>query len=74
MDYIIIILQKYRDATVRKKDGVLLTRDIAAEMKNLMDMKKNAILVLMSSINTMYLHFFYSSYTQIYVPYSCSLF
>ncbi|XP_065212040.1 voltage-dependent calcium channel subunit alpha-2/delta-3 isoform X2 [Planococcus citri] len=40
---------KSTEVTVRKKDGVLLTRDIAAEIKNLMDMKRNSIMRIMDS-------------------------
>ncbi|XP_050440544.1 voltage-dependent calcium channel subunit alpha-2/delta-3 isoform X2 [Adelges cooleyi] len=45
------IQKKYREreAKVRRKDGLLLIRDLAAEVKNLMDIKTNSVLRLMEA-------------------------
>lgn len=44
---IFAISQKYRehDVKVSRKDGLILIREMAAEVKNMMDMKMNAVLV-----------------------------
>lgn len=33
------------EATVNKKDGLVLVREMAAEVKNMMDFKMNAVMV-----------------------------
>lgn len=40
-------LQKYKDmdGEVMRKDGIILLRELAAEVKNFMDFKMNAVLV-----------------------------
>lgn len=42
-----LMLQKYQDhdAQVTRKDGLLLIRELAAEVQNMMDIKMNAVLV-----------------------------
>ena len=46
------LLQKYHhsEAAVAKKDGLMLVREMAAEVKNMMDFKKNAIMVSFANI------------------------
>lgn len=41
------VLQKYheKDVEVARKDGLILIREMAAEVKNMMDIKMNAVLV-----------------------------
>ncbi|XP_027839354.1 voltage-dependent calcium channel subunit alpha-2/delta-3 isoform X4 [Aphis gossypii] len=45
------IQRKYREreSKVRRKDGLLLIRDLAAEVKNMMDIKMNSVLRLMEA-------------------------
>ncbi|KAF0765018.1 voltage-dependent calcium channel subunit alpha-2/delta-3 isoform X3 [Aphis craccivora] len=47
------IQRKYREreSKVRRKDGLLLIRDLAAEVKNMMDIKMNSVLKLPKSKN-----------------------
>lgn len=42
-----MLSQKYHsfEASVAKKDGLMLVREMAAEVKNMMDFKKNAVMV-----------------------------
>lgn len=48
-----IYLQKYKDldGEVIRKDGILLLREMAAEVKNFMDFKMNAVMVSGETIN-----------------------
>jgi hypothetical protein len=43
----IFCFQKYHDkeAEVARKDGLILIRELAAEVKNMMDIKMNAVMV-----------------------------
>lgn len=43
----IALLQKYHEneAEVARKDGLLLIREMATEVKNMMDMKMNSVMV-----------------------------
>lgn len=45
--YVFDILQRYKDLSgeVIRKDGIVLLRELAAEVKNFMDFKMNAVLV-----------------------------
>ncbi|XP_050524029.1 voltage-dependent calcium channel subunit alpha-2/delta-3 isoform X2 [Daktulosphaira vitifoliae] len=45
------IQRKYREreAKVKRKDGLILIRDLAAEVKNFMDIKRNSVLRLMEA-------------------------
>lgn len=45
-----LVLQKYQvhEARVVKKDGLILIRDMASEVKNMMDIKMNSIMVKLS--------------------------
>ena len=47
MNALFFQLQRYRnyDITVNKKDGLVLVREMAAEVKNMMDFKMNAVMV-----------------------------
>lgn len=44
---IMFCFQKYKelDADVARKDGLILIREMAAEVKNMMDFKMNAVMV-----------------------------
>lgn len=55
-------LQRYKDMNgeVIRKDGIVLLRELAAEVKNFMDFKMNAVLVSNFIIN----HFFSCMYIQ----------
>jgi hypothetical protein len=45
-----LCLQKYHDLDVEviRKDGLILIREMAAEVKNMMDIKMNAVMVSLS--------------------------
>lgn len=44
---VLFVFQKYHEADVEvaRKDGLILIREMAAEVKNMMDIKMNAVLV-----------------------------
>lgn len=43
----LFLFQKFEDDTyeVKRKDGILLLRELASEVKNFLDFKKNAVMV-----------------------------
>lgn len=50
---LLVIPQKYKDSDVEvvRKDGILLLREMAAEVKNFMDFKMNAVMVSKERFN-----------------------
>lgn len=48
--------QRYKDADIEvtRKDGIMLLREIATEVKNFMDFKMNAVMVSYNSIFSLF--------------------
>lgn len=57
---VLFVFQKYHEADVEvaRKDGLILIREMAAEVKNMMDIKMNAVLVSSKFFLKIYLQVF----------------